>query len=59
MLTWSLIMLPVAGYTFKERLRMVVPLLLPYMGPLFLVFFAEYLINQGVVCGNAGDLAQH
>lgn len=33
---------------FARRMRAVRPLLLPYVLPLFLVFFAEYTINQSV-----------
>jgi battenin len=37
--------------TFLTRLRLIVPLLLRYMLPLILVYYAEYLINQGVTPG--------
>ncbi|BFZ56481.1 battenin CLN3 protein [Savitreella phatthalungensis] len=34
---------------FRETFREVIlPLIIPYMTPLFLVYFAEYTINQGV-----------
>ena len=34
--------------TFKEKLFAVRHLLIPYMIPLFVVYFAEYLINTGI-----------
>lgn len=40
-----------------KRISMVKPLILPYMGPLFLVYFAEYTINQGLSPTLLFDLA--
>ncbi|XP_013381913.1 battenin [Lingula anatina] len=37
----------ISRYTFKEKLFLIKPLL-KYMVPLTLVYFAEYLINQGL-----------
>ncbi|KAA1098092.1 battenin CLN3 protein [Puccinia graminis f. sp. tritici] len=34
--------------TFAEKLRLAKPLLIPYMLPLFAVYFAEYTINTGI-----------
>jgi len=34
--------------TFAEKLELAKPLLLPYMLPLFAVYFAEYTINTGI-----------
>lgn len=36
------------SHSLQSNLRRVRALLIPYMGPLFLVFMAEYAINQGV-----------
>ena len=34
--------------TVRERIALIRPLVLPYMLPLFFVFWAEYTINQGI-----------
>ena len=41
-------LLTVDAMHWQQRLLLIRPLLLPYMLPLFLVFWAEYTINQGV-----------
>lgn len=38
----------IASMPLVEKLNLVKPLIIPYMLPLLLVYFAEYLINQGV-----------
>ena len=45
---------PTSTLTLRQRVRLVRPLLV-YMVPLFLVYLAEYTINQGVVAVYAGD----
>lgn len=39
---------PPSPSTFKSKLRRARALMIPYMGPLLLVYIAEYTINQGV-----------
>ncbi|POV99349.1 hypothetical protein PSHT_13579 [Puccinia striiformis] len=34
--------------SFKDKIRLAKPLLMPYMLPLFAVYFAEYTINTGI-----------
>lgn len=38
------------GLSFTRKLHLLRPMLVPYVLPLVLVYFAEYTINQGVVC---------
>ncbi|KAF8975865.1 battenin CLN3 protein [Entomortierella lignicola] len=40
---------PNEAMTLKEKLDMAKSLLVPFMFPLFLVYFAEYTMNQGVL----------
>eukprot|EP00050_Salpingoeca_kvevrii_P003963 m.237997 g.237997 ORF g.237997 m.237997 type:complete len:419 (-) comp10915_c2_seq2:76-1332(-) len=35
-------------FTLQEKIALIKPLILPYMAPLFVVYAAEYLINQGL-----------
>jgi len=37
-----------ARLTFIDRLKLIRPLIIPFMLPLFLVYWAEYTINQGI-----------
>ncbi|EJD73613.1 hypothetical protein, variant [Loa loa] len=51
--------------TFKDKLIIAKPLILKYMFPLALVYFAEYFINQGLLellvydCAHSFDIGHH
>lgn len=38
-----------ADLGLKQKLNLIVPMLMPYMIPLVMVYFAEYFINQGLM----------
>ena len=40
--------IPIEKMELRQRIKLLKPLFVPYMIPLFLVFWAEYTINQGV-----------
>lgn len=40
--------IPPALLSIREKMKLVVPLIRPYMVPLFIVYWAEYTINQGI-----------
>lgn len=41
------------GLSFGHKMRLLRPMLYPYILPLVSVYFAEYTINQGIVCTRA------